>query len=216
MDQAEAVHLTQRERFTAPPIPGLTFDPEPHVYRFQGAAVPSVTQVLKPIENWDFLDEEAKAFYSARGTEVHRATALNDMDDLVEDSVDQDIRGYLTSWRLLLKNQDLKILSVEEQVYHPLLRIAGTMDRRMLIKRRLAVLDIKAGVKLASHGVQVFGYRRLYNHGRKNAEHILDCYTAYLDKEGGLPKLVKWDDLLHDSQFVALCTDRNWRTKYAN
>lgn len=213
MDQAEARFLSHR---VAPRIPGLTFEPEGHVYRFQGQIVPSVTQVLKPIENWDFLDDEAKAFYSERGTEVHRTTALNDLDDLVEDSVDPDIVGYLHSWRKLLANEDLKILSVEEQVYHPLLRVAGTMDRRMLIKRRHGVLDIKAGVKLPSHGVQTHGYKRLFNHGRKKADQIVECWTAYLDKNGAMPKLVKWDDELHDAQFIALMTDRNWRTKHGH
>lgn len=213
MDQAEAALLSPRK---APPIPGLEFDPGPHVYRYKGAVVPSVTQVLKPLENWDFLDEEAKAFYSERGTEVHRTTALYDLDDLVEESVDPDIAGYLQSWKKLRQDPALKILSVEEFVFHPLLRVAGTMDRRMLIKRRHAVLDIKAGVKLASHGVQVFGYKRLWNHNRTKDEQIVDCYTAYLDKEGGMPKLVQWTDETHDAEFIALLTDRNWRTKYAS
>lgn len=212
MDQAEVVlkpHIAPRPK-------GLVFDPGPHVYRYNGVVVPSVTQILKPLENWDFLDEEAKAFYSERGTEVHRVTALDDLEDLVEESVDPTLTGYLKSWRLLRRDPDIKVLSVEEFVFHPLLRVAGTMDRRMLIKRRHAVLDIKAGVKLASHGVQVYGYKRCWNHGRKKDEQIVDCYTAYLNKDGAMPKLVKWDDEAHDAQFIALLTDRNWRTKYAN
>lgn len=213
MDQSEAARLSH---LVAAPVPGLTFTPEGHVYRYRGVVVPSVTQILKPIENWDFLDDESKAFYAERGSEVHRTTALHDLDDLVEESVDPTIAGYLASWKLLRKNPDLKPLSVEEQVFHPLLRVAGTMDRRMLIKRRHAVLDIKAGVKLASHGVQVYGYKRSWNHGRKKADLILDCYTCYLDKDGGLPKLVQWDDETHDAMFVALLTERNWRTKYAS
>lgn len=213
MDQAKTTVL----KATVPPIAGLTFDAETHTYRYQGVVVPSVTQLLKPIENWDFLDDEAKAFYSDRGTKVHKATALDDLDDLDEQSLDPALAGYVKSWRLLVCSIGMQILSVEEQVYHPLLNYAGTMDRRALIRARHSVIDIKAGTKLPSHGVQTAGYRKAWNAANKAHPNgpILDCYTAYLDRNGAQGKLVPWPEPIHDSMFVALLTEHTWRAKYA-
>ena len=208
--------LTTRDLLTAPPILGLTFEPVTHTYTYHGEVFPSVTQILAPITDWSFLSDEDKAWYAERGTAVHIATALDDMGDLVEESVHDSLRGYLTSWRDLLRGTSITLRSVEERVAHPLLRVAGTLDRRAIIQKHHAVIDLKAGVKLASHGVQVYGYKRLWNYGRKQSDWIQDCYTAYLQKDGAQAKLVKWDDDLHDAQFVALRTNYLWEKRYAS
>lgn len=213
MDQAAAI-LTRC--LTAPPIPGLTFEPVAHQYAYNGVVLPSVTQLLKPIENWDFLSDDDKAWYADRGTAVHTATALDDLGDLVEESVHESIRGYLESWRGLLRDTSIELLSVEERVCHPALGYAGTLDRRALVSKRHAVIDLKAGVKLTSHGVQVNGYRRAWNHWTPKPEHIQTCYTAYLNKDGKPAKLESWTDTLHDQEFIALLTHYQWEKRYAN
>ena len=196
-------------------IDGLTFDAAKHEYRFKGVVVPSVTQLLKPLEDWSFLDEEAKAFYAGRGTAVHQATALDDQNDLDEASVDPQIAGYVNSWRHIRLDKTIQILSCEEFVYHPLLRVAGTLDRRLMINDTHCILDIKAGVKLATHGIQVYGYKKLWNHERPFREQVRDCYTAYLMKDGSPAKLVKWPDPMHEQMFVALLTMKTWSDRYA-
>ena len=212
MDQVETSRLN---RLTAPPIPGLTFEPVSHTYAYNGVVLPSVTQILAPITDWSFLSDEDKAWYADRGTAVHTATALDDLGDLVEESVHESIRGYLESWRGLLRDASIELLSVEERVCHPALGYAGTLDRRALVNKRHAVIDIKAGVKLASHGVQVHGYKRAWNHWPPKLEHIQTCYTAYLQKDGKPAKLEPWTDTLHDQQFVALLTNHFWEKRYA-
>lgn len=205
MDQDEAAEV----------IPGLTFDPGPHEYRYNGEVVPSVTQLLAPMESWNFLDDESLAWYAARGQAVHLATSLDDSGDLDEETIDPQIAPYLESWRALRRDATLEVLSTEEQVYHTLFQVAGTLDRRMKIKGRHAVVDLKAGVKLNSHGVQVAAYRKLWNFRNQPTEHVKDTYTCYLQNDGSQAKLVKWDDPLHDQMFIALCTQRTWRTRYA-
>lgn len=199
----------------APPIPGLTFDPESHTYTYNGVVLPNVTQVISPVDDWSFLDDDEKVWYAGRGTAVHLASALNDLGDLVEESVHESIMGFLVSWRRLLMSDAIALLSVEERICHEALGYAGTLDRRATINDRHAVIDLKAGVQRASHGVQVYGYRRGWNSRHSRPEWIQDCYTVYLQKDGSQAKLVPWTDALHDSEFVALLTHHKWRQRYA-
>lgn len=197
------------------PIALMTFTPETHTYKVGGVEKISVTQLLKPIQKgWDFLDQESLAWYQDRGTMVHLATALDDLGDLVEESVHPEIRGYLNSWRAFRADPSIQILSVEEPVYHPTYAYAGMLDRRLMIKGRHAVLDIKAGGQMISHAVQNCGYRRAWNHNKPKSEHVVDSYTCYLSRDGALPKLVQWVDPLHDDMFLALLTFARWDRKY--
>jgi hypothetical protein len=212
MDQAAKPVLTPY-----PPLPeGVTFDEDSHTYYFEGVKVPNVSRVLAPLEHWDRISPSVMEAAQELGTAVHLATAFDDCNTLSEDSVDPAVRPYLECYRRFRReNAEIEILGVEEVAYHGALRVATRLDRRATIAKRHAVVDLKTGGKLHSHGVQVMAHRLLWNYRRPLPGHIKDCYTLYLNKEGQLAQLCPWTDPLHEREFVALLTDLQWRELYA-
>lgn len=134
---------------TAPAF--LQFDPELHVYRLHGAVVPSVTQVLRAAGYVDFyrdltakiaegelsasdgvyaLIQRGRRLVEARerGKRVHDALHFMLEDDLDNDSVDEETRGYLESGQKYLAAYVRTIYRAEFRVYSTRFGCAGTLD----------------------------------------------------------------------------------------
>ena len=118
-----------------------------HTYHYRGRRIPSVTELLKPVTGYRG-DEAAMAL----GTAVHDATALDDYDDLDEDSVQPEVWPYLEAWRSFRRQHLVGPVfdGIEEMVHHPRLGYAGTLDRRGEVQwprdgHKPSILDIKTG-----------------------------------------------------------------------
>lgn len=129
------------------------------MYRWDGAVVPSVTQVLDIFHSFDHVDpmvlEAARNF----GTHVHLATQLYDEGRLDEDALDPALVPYLNGWKKFLSESGFVITAIEEKVYHKRLRYAGTLDRRGLWRSSSWLLDIKSGAVPFTVGAQTAAYR---------------------------------------------------------
>lgn len=102
---------------------GLTFEPEPHIYRFEGRIVPSVTQLL-PKEKF-FVSDERLDQARAEGVEQHRIQddVLNNRE--VEDSAFADgVVEFLCNYGVYLGDLVLS----ETPLYSKNYRFAGTPD----------------------------------------------------------------------------------------
>lgn len=102
----------------------VNFEPEGHIYTKGGVKIPSITQVLGLISNYDFVEDH----YKEKGKYIHEATALMDIGDL--DYGKTKYKKYITAWNKFMKEHDLK----REKVYieTPLISkfgYAGTPDR---------------------------------------------------------------------------------------
>jgi len=104
----------------------VDFNQEGHIYTAGGYALESVTTVLKQEGCIDarFYTEEARQ----RGTLVHLATHLDDMDDLVEDSVDPVIVPYLEAWRKFKRETGFVVEVSERHMMSSVYKYAGTPD----------------------------------------------------------------------------------------
>lgn len=126
----------------------LTFDPEAHVYRIDGVVVPSVTQVLRQTGyiRLDGVSEATLEHARERGRRVHQALHFLFDDDLDEDSVDDELRGYLESARRYLSTEVRQVLRVECRVHSTRYMFAGTLDLLALhADGALSVDDFKTG-----------------------------------------------------------------------
>lgn len=138
---------------------GLTFDEAAHVYRLNGAAVPSVTQALQLIDSFagvplDVL-ERAREF----GQHVHRTVELDARGELDEESLDPALAEYLAGWRLFLRERKARVLASELRVCSRKLRYAGTLDALVEIAGRLTLVDVKSGaVPILTVGPQTAAY----------------------------------------------------------
>ncbi|MCA3187664.1 MULTISPECIES: PD-(D/E)XK nuclease family protein [unclassified Cupriavidus] len=137
----------------------LLFDEASHTYRFDGAIIPSVTQILSPLNDLSMIPVATLEYKRQLGTAVHKATELYDLGELDEDSVAPVVRPYLDAWIRLRAELPFEILGMEERVYHPVHRYAGTYDRLVILDGKRSVFDLKTGAMYPSYGPQTAAYK---------------------------------------------------------
>jgi hypothetical protein len=137
----------------------LTFHVESHTYRYGGRVVPSVTQVLRPIDNFDRVDPELLERARRFGSHAHQATDLFDRGELDEDSLDPGLSPHLAGYKLFLFETGFVVTHSEQQIYNPRQKYAGTLDKRGTWKGTTWLLDLKSGAIPRGVGLQTAGYQ---------------------------------------------------------
>jgi post-segregation antitoxin (ccd killing protein) len=108
----------------------LTFDEGPHLYRWNGEPVPSVTQIIKPLSSFDHVDPDVLERARQEGVAVHKMVELACRDELDEPGLPEWLRPYLAAWRAFVAETGFVLDASEERVYHLDYRYAGTLDLR--------------------------------------------------------------------------------------
>ncbi|RST54133.1 hypothetical protein [Variovorax sp. DXTD-1] len=148
----------------------LTFDAEAHRYYWDGKPVPGVTTILAPLSDFAAVDPDVMRRASKFGTAVHYVCELVDTgEDLQHYDVDPALLPYVDAWRKFCAEWRVQWKLIEQRVYHPTLRYAGTLDRKGTLvapgepehRRHAAVVDIKTSTNLyPSVGPQLAAYAR--------------------------------------------------------
>jgi hypothetical protein len=139
----------------------FTFDPERHEYRFLGAVVPGVTEILRPLVDFSGIQPAVLEAKRDLGRRVHLACQLDDEHDLDEASVEADVAPYLAAWRRFLVESGAEVLHNERRVLEPALQYAGTLDNVLRIDGRRWLVDKKTSIATpASAGPQTAAYLR--------------------------------------------------------
>ena len=189
----------------------LTFDSDKHEYRWGGAVVPSVTQILQPLTDLSYVDADVLQRAKDFGTAVHYACELHDTNRLDEAALDPALRPYLNGWRKFCSNTGAVWSLVESRVYHPTLRYAGTLDRMGLVDGFPSIVDIKSGTALyQSVGPQLAAYAQAHAIGAKEP-HMGGAYRRYavrLYPDGY--ELKQYTSPLDWPAFASLITIRNF------
>jgi len=105
----------------------VELEPENHIYFLEnGDVVPSVTEILEAEGAIDktYYDEYSRT----RGSNVHLARHLNDMDQLGEATLGEVERPYLEAWRLFIKESGFVLDKSEIPMVNLQLFFAGTPD----------------------------------------------------------------------------------------
>ena len=190
---------------------GLAFNELLHEYRWDGATVPSVTQILAPLNDFARVPFDVLEFARARGSAVHAAIALAQSDDLDEDSLDPVIVPYVAGWRLFMEETRFVAEEWERPLYHPRYRYAGTFDAAGLLWKTRAVVDFKTGLEVPlSVGPQLAAYQQLINTERQGRNPVLARYAVQLTGGGGykLEQFTRPDDWV---AFQSLLNLFRWR-----
>jgi hypothetical protein len=190
-----------------PPV-GLEFDPGPHVYRYMGQEVPSVTQILK-------VTGAIRGFYRGteardRGIAIHEATELMDTIGVPVDAFQMDIRPWLVAWQEFTASTGVEIVSIECPVCHLRAGYAGTADRLINYNNRLAVLDIKTGSKAAWHRLQAAAYAEAIE--STSGGEITTALVVRLAPKGF--KVDLWSDVIPGAEPFLPCK-QEWRQELA-
>ena len=115
------------EPYSLPQLP-IEFEPVNHIYTVEGAKLPSVTQIMKPMSMmlyegipWDVLSAAAD-----RGTRVHEQVSNFIRFGVLEE--DDDTAPYLAAYRAFSEKYKPEWIASEYRVFHKLMRYSGTVD----------------------------------------------------------------------------------------
>lgn len=148
------------------------FDEELHRYTLAGKVLPSVTQVIKPLYDFSFVNPDVLRRAAEFGTAVHKTIELHLADELDEDSLDENLYNPLLAfkaWQADNYDIDLSSAVIEKINYHAKLKYAGTAD----IETETMVIDIKSRpVNLLTDPIQLAAYDH-FGSG-KRARYVLE------------------------------------------
>jgi hypothetical protein len=191
----------------------LTLDEATHTYRYAGAVVPSVTQVLAPLFNWDAVPPEVLERKRLIGDAVHKAIALDLADDLDEASIVEPWASYFEGWRKFKRDSGFVCLAYEEPVYHEQLRYAGTFDLFGLLKGKPAKIDTKSTHVLhPAVGPQTAAYDEARRRGSLYREKAAR-YALQLGSDGR-PHLHPLTDPSDWNIFMSLLNVHHYKTRH--
>ena len=193
-------------------IEELQFDEALHRYSYKGLTVPGVTSVIEScLDSFSGVPAEALEYARQRGTAVHLATALYDLDDLQMDTVDIAILPYLEAWIKFRAETGFAPTHIEEKVFHPRHFYAGALDRIGLFFGEKALMDIKSGALMPSVYPQTAAYAEAHNY--RNADKITKRWVVQL-RDDGTYRLVELKDKGDFSVFLSALNLHQWRTQH--
>lgn len=107
----------------------LTFEPEGHIYRWDGVRKPSVTQVLQRAHDFRFVPDDVLEAAQERGSYVHSMTHYDDQGDLDDDEErDGEHWGRLLGWRKFMADYRPNWRYREQPFYSEAIEVATTPD----------------------------------------------------------------------------------------
>lgn len=192
----------------------LHFDAATHTYTVDGVVLPSVTQILKSCYDFSMIAPEVLERKRQIGTAVHIAIKLDIDNDLVEESVAQELRGYLAAWRSFRGEAGLHEADFgecEKPMYHPTYGYAGTPDVTAHLHGHWSVIDAKCVDALhPAWALQLAGYQELLNANvSKDSQKIERRYSLRLFPDGKY-RLDEWKDRNDWNVFLAMLAARRW------
>ena len=187
----------------------LNFDPATHTYTLDGVVLPSVTQILQSVGliNFSGISPDVLQRVADFGTAVHLATALDDVGDLDEETLDPNLWPYLTAWRCFRRDEMglQKFFEIEQPLAHPDYGFAGTPDRI----GAMIIIDIKTSTVVPPWtGLQLAAYSVLAN--------ITTARRIAVQLKGdGTYQIHEFKDRKDREIFLAALSVYKWREKNA-
>lgn len=141
----------------------LLFREEDHTYWLGERRLPSVSEVLVPVQNFDGIPESVLERKSAIGKAAHFACQIIDEGDEVDpDSLDPVVAPYVDGWRRFIDENKPTFEIIEQSLHDETLGYAGTPDRYGTLRGEKWVLDIKTVVTISpATALQTVAYRKL-------------------------------------------------------
>lgn len=205
-------------------MPELTFDEPTHTYRLDGIVVPSVTSILKVLGGYEGIPQHILDKAAARGSAIHKATEFYDNDTLDWTSLDDELIDYVNAWGNFREDTGAEIIEIEQRTYHPALKVAGTPDRVLVLKKRLKGLgpvgrltlaDIKSSWQMMpATGPQTAAYTEFRNaHVKAASDKVKDRLGVQLKRDGTY-EVHHYNDPSDWNTFVSCLNVTRWKEKY--
>jgi hypothetical protein len=171
----------------------LEFQAEGHVYRLNGAVLPSVTQILAPLNDFSMVSPDVLEAARSFGEHVHKACDLFNRGELEWSTLDLALIPCVEAWKGFIEDSGAIVIASELPVVHEKLGYAGMPDCVLAWGNRVVIPDIKAtAIVPRTVGIQTAAYAKAYYamHGGKEPEryciHLKDGkYTTHPRREPG-------------------------------
>jgi hypothetical protein len=190
-------------------VTALRFEPDGHRYYLGEHQVPSVTDVLEPLQALDGIPPRALEHARIRGQHVHTACHLMVHKLLEWSTLDPQLVGYVEAAKKFLEENEIKVLVSEYRMADEGLKVAGTLDVIGVFKRNTCVFDWKSTETMPrTAGPQTAAYDHLYR--RNLGGRPMKRYGVQLFAEGKY-KLYPYDDPRDWTWFVSALNLWHWR-----
>ena len=197
----------------------LVLEQETHIYRLDGVATPSVTQVLKAMGLTQWYPPNPT--YRQRGDAIHKASALMvqgrlalEADGTVSLKTDARIRGYVESFRKWAARTGFKPSLIEQGVFSRTWRVAGSLDYFGPVDGKYTIVDLKSGEPgKPAAALQTAGYAVLLKEclGLQTQHRI----ALRLDPDGGDPEPFEYTNMAEDVRhFLSAVSVYHLRAQY--
>lgn len=180
----------------------LTFSADKHEYLLDGVRLPHVTGIL---EEMGLTPRYPSGPYRVRGHRVHAASVLFDQGELDQYEIGADLVPYVERYKRLVLDLKPVYQLIEQQLYHPVLGYAGTVDRGGMLFGNTFVADIKTGGTGPETGLQLAAYAIMVDN---NNYRKIDRYK--FDLSGGDGRLVKYEDPQDFDAWVGILQHWKW------
>lgn len=192
----------------------MIFRPEDHTYWLGSEQLPGTTTVLSLLGGYEGIPKAILEKASQRGTAVHTATELDDDGTLDYSALDDELIGYVMGWQKFKHEKKPQMLDAEVAGYHPQLKYAGTRDRRIVIGKKVGILDIKSSYMLMpTTGPQTAAYKEIYNATAPKDEQVKHRWGLRLTKDGDY-ELKPYEDPLDLNTFISCLNVWRWIAKH--
>lgn len=199
----------------------LEFDPAPHVYRWNGVVVPSVTQVLAPLTDYSMIPADTLERARQEGVQIHKLIELDCKGDLDTDSLPEWILPYWSAWTRFKDESGFEMVASECQMYHHTFQYAGTCDLVGLLPKLknakgLALIDVKRSLYGGPViGLQLAAYADQWDNAPGAKAPRIKHRFAFQPRRDGTYRLEPFIDPADRATFLALLTVFKWRQKHA-
>lgn len=139
----------------------LHFDPALHRYTVSNRILPSVTSIIKPLQNFANIDEKTLEYARQKGVAIHAAIKLHNENKLDIMSVDLAIVNRFEAWLSFLKDKTPDIVGFETPMYSQIYDYAGTPDLWIRMNDEIWLIDIKPNTYFKWYAIQLAGYQQL-------------------------------------------------------
>lgn len=136
-------------------IPGLSFDAEGHIYKYNGRQLKSVTQYTGPLGNHDFVQQVDLDFGSAVHDYLHKLDL-----GILAPGGDERMLPYIEGWTKFKASRgfDSSLMLAEYPLVSQKYLFTGRMDRMFDVGNYDVLLDIKTGQPSKITGIQLAAY----------------------------------------------------------
>jgi hypothetical protein len=172
-----------------------------------------VTQVLGTLYDLDRIPHDVLEHKRQIGVALDALIELDLKDDLLEESIDPALEGYVKAWRLFRREKNFVPIELQRPVYSKTFRFAGTPDAWGSLDGHAALIDWKTTYAMhPAVALQTAAYERAGHESTAGWPRNMRRYGVQF-KPDGTYNIVPYENKQDWGTFLSLLSVWNWRRR---